>query len=263
VTDRQRSAIAAVIGRGASPEIVHAIRDARGRTFQRLEFLGDPLLELMEGLVDVVVAAAVPQHDATTDHALSRQARALGAADWLEWSPSDQRLADLVEAVAGAAYLTGGWRAVGALAQRLRGPLPPAVLDLLDAPADGPQELTDLPAGTTIDRAYAALGASVLEASATLAVYDLDPDADEGALSALRRERHVTRRIAAWARTHGADLGLDPLLDDAPLSDAVEHRLGSLATIHGPAAAIAVADRILREAPALGDLPRTRGPGRG
>jgi dsRNA-specific ribonuclease len=258
VTDRQRAAIAAVIGGAASPDVVLAIRDARGRTFQRLEFLGDPLLELMEGLVDVVVAAAVPHHHATTDRALSRQAQALGAADWLEWTPSDQRLADLVEAVAGAAYVTGGWRAVGAIHQRLRGPLPHDVLELLTAPADPPGRLVST---TTIDRAHAALGASVLETSATLAVYWLDPLADEGDLSALRRERHVTARIAAWARSHPADLGVDPRADDAPLSDAVEHLLGMLATTQGPSTAVAVADRILHEAPTLDDLRVTRRPG--
>ena len=252
LTDRQRAAITGVIGADADATLILALRDARGRTFQRLEFLGDPLLELVEGLVDVVVAGAVPQHRSTTDDALARQAAALGVHDWLEWTPSAQRLADLVEAVAGAAFLTGGWRAIGSVHQRLRGPLPPDVLALLEAPAPPTPPEPDVEAAT--DRPHASLGASVLEVAATLEVYRAFPAADEGELSALRRERHVTVRIAAWARNLTGTLVVAPNADDKVLGDAVEAWLGRIATVEGPAAAVVAGSRVLDQAPALDAL---------
>jgi dsRNA-specific ribonuclease len=249
LTERQRAAITDVIGADADASLILALRDARGRTFQRLEFLGDPLLELVEGLVDVVVAGAVPQHRSTTDDALARQAAALGVQDWLEWTPSAQRLADLVEAVAGAAFLTGGWRAIGSVYQRLRGPLPSDVLALLAAAE--PRVAPDPEVEAATDRAHASLGASVLEVAATLEVYRGFPAADEGELSAQRRERHVTVRIAAWARTVTGTLIVAPNADDKVLGDAVEAWLGRIATVDGPAAAVVAGSTVLDQAPAL------------
>jgi dsRNA-specific ribonuclease len=256
VTDHQRAAITRVIGTGADPELVLAVRDARGRTFQRLEFLGDPLLELVEGLVDVVVAGAVPQHRGTTDQALSRQSGALGVHDWLEWTPSAERLADLVEAVAGAAFLTGGWRTLGSMHQRMHGPLPQEILALLEHPA-APAPPAPTP-GPPVDRPHASLGATVLECAATLDVYRTFPEADEGELSALRRDRHVTLRIAAWGRDHADALRIDPRLDPALLSDAVEAWLGRLAATDGPATAVIAGARVLEQSPPLDALLKDR-----
>jgi dsRNA-specific ribonuclease len=244
LTDSERAAISALIGPEADDDLVRAIRDARGRTFQRLEFLGDPLLETVEALVGVLSGSGTSRHDATTDAALSKQARQLGAFTWLEWTPSSQRLADLVEAVAGAAFLSGGWKQVGVVFARIHGPLDQGVVSLLEAPAsthaDGPT--------LDVDRTLAALGASMLETAATERVYVAAPEADEGELSALRRELHLTVHVATWASAQGLT---HPTNEDRLLSDIVETWLGRLAVDLGPASAVREADRVLTEGRSL------------
>jgi hypothetical protein len=239
ITDVQRRAVEAVIGAGARSDVVRAVRDARGRTFQRLEFLGDPLLESVEAMLSVIEGHASSDHHATTDRSLATQVDRLGAADWLEWTPSDQRDADLVEAVAGAAYLTAGWPQVGEVYARLSGGLPQVVADLLANEA-GSASVELVPGD--IERPLATLGASMVETASTLVVFTSDEIADEGVLSTLRRDLHQTRTIAAWATTRGAAhrSGVDSMT-----SDVVETWLGRIALTDGPATAVACATRVV------------------
>lgn len=244
MTPRQRAAIEAVIGAGAATEWVHALRDARGRSFQRLEFLGDPLLETVEALQGVLTDGGVPHHADTTDASLAREARDLGIDEWLEWAPSDQRRADLVEAIAGGAYLTSGWTQVGRVFAQINGPLRVDVSDLLPRPERSvaqPDAATWKP-----HRAHATLGSSILETAATLTVFTASPEADEGELSALRRALHTTRRIAAW----GESIGIPPRDGQwRATSDVVEAWLGRIALTEGPATAVAAADSVLMGTP--------------
>jgi dsRNA-specific ribonuclease len=87
------------------------VRDARGRTSQRLEFLGDSALDLTLA-THVAVEPDCPACPASprrgdparlvTDRRLAERARAHGMGDWLEWEASDDRLADLVETAVAA-----------------------------------------------------------------------------------------------------------------------------------------------------------------
>ena len=236
-----------MLGPGAPPDLLLAIRDARGKAFQRLEFLGDPLLETIEALDDVARHGDVPHHRRTTDEALASDASSLGVDEWLEWAPNAQRRADLVEALAGAAYLTTGWRQVGRIHERMHGRLTPTISSLLAQPPTtwpAPD-----PSSWEHDRARAALGASVLETAATLEVYTRSPESDEGELSTLRGLLHTTRHIAAW----GESIGL-PHVDGQwrATSDLVEAWVGGVALTAGPATAVQLSRDVLLNGQALG-----------
>lgn len=242
LTLEQRKAITELIGDDADESIILAIRDARGRDFQRLEFIGDSLLELLESIDDLRSDGHVPQHRSTTDAALARAARRLGAERWLEWVPSQQRHADLVEAVAGAAYVTGGWPQVGQVFTRVVRDGVDGLAQLIEQPCRPP--IDAMPSPDRFDRATATLGASVLEAAATIEVYRAHPLGDAGDLSNARRGLHVTVFVAAWALARGIR---HPSGDAAATSDLVETWLGDLTLERGPATSIAEALVVLLE----------------
>ncbi len=231
----ERQLIQAVVG-PADDDLLRPLRDARGREFQRLEFLGDSVLDL----VLAVHACAEPTCPScrrvdghvtrlVTDVQLGRRARSRGLGDWLEWQASDERLADLVEACVAVAFVAGSWARACACTASLVHPLGPATTRTLEQGWVGPDTPTPV----------RATGSALLELAAGQTVFVQHPDADEGELSRRRAELHQASRVAHRARRrhlvdeHGADAGVsdrvevllaDRLLSagaDAALQDAV------------------------------------------
>lgn len=200
------AAQAAVVARlgPLEPVALAALVAGRGRDFQRLELVGDSVLEVILHAHSVIVGPGCP-HCAgradrfTTDAHLTEVARTTGIGAWLDWHPSDQRLADMVEACIGAAWASGSWRqAVAAVALQVH-PLPAdEVRRLLGG---GAQVHPEAPA-----RAREILGAAILEAAASTGAFHRHPAGDEGELSRVKARmlssEHVMSRVreSAWVR---------------------------------------------------------------
>jgi hypothetical protein len=255
VTAGQRAAVEARLGVLPEP-LLHAVRDGRGTAFQRLEFLGDAVLELVVRLhADVAgTTCAVCGGDAdlvVTDAALAVAARGVGLDAWLEWEPSSERQADLVEACAAAVWLTHGWGALARFVEDVVHPLAPVDATAVDTgsnapdPAHGPR--------------HEVLGASVLEVAAARFAYGASPGGP-GELTGIRNERYGTARVveralaadwlaapaapAAAARPVAAHHG-DPRAAHAAQRDEVERRLAATARTHGLAVAVTAAETLL------------------
>lgn len=183
---------------------MEAIRTGRGRTFQRLELIGDSILEVVLHAHSVIVGPGCPYcagraDKFTTDAHLGQLAQEIDLGDWLDWSPSKHRLADLVEACVGAAWVSGRWGQVVSLVAR---ELHPLTRDeqrrILHG---GAQVHAEAPA-----RAREILGAAILEAAASTAAYRHYPDVDEGGLSTVKARmlsgEHVLGRCrdSRWVR---------------------------------------------------------------
>lgn len=195
VTPTERRAIEAVTGPVAGLDLLLALRDGRGRDFQRLEFLGDSVLDL----VLAVHAAAEPGCPGdparlVTDHQLAEQARACGVGDWLEWDASDDRLADLVESCVAVAWRSGGWEQVAATVDLVVHPVGDVTSRVLVSGRP------DLPTTTASEEQ---LGSAVLELAAAVLVSEGWPDAEEGELSQRRASIHRAERVAAFASRSG------------------------------------------------------------
>jgi len=240
LTPRELEQVCSVTG-PLSADLAITIRDGRGRKFQRLEFLGDSVLDvlvsthaLVEPSCPVCAAATGGVADVVSDERLARQADDVGLGAWLEWTPSAQRLADLTESCVAAGWLSGGWAQAAEVAVRLVHPLGPECVDVLlggttDRPADGCR------------RVQARLGASLLELAAGWMCYREHPDADEGELSRLRAVVHQVSRVAFFARrSHLAAVG-----SDAEVSDQVEVWLAEAAVLQGADSALAHAEGVL------------------
>ena len=254
LTATERAAIVAVVG-PLDDALVHPIRDGRGRVFQRLEFLGDSVLDLVM-MVHAVVEPACPRCTSVggdvaklvTDQRLAKQAAASGLGSWLEWEPSHERLADLVEACAASAWLAGRWPQVTTFAAAFVHPLGPAVAAAL---ASSPEHDSSSAPRIKVERR---MGASLFELAAGYRLFTDHPDVDEGELSRLRALNHRATRIAAFARHHhlfaeaAADHPGSPLTtpDDSVVSDQVEAMLAERLLQHGADAALATADEVLR-----------------
>ena len=129
VSASERVAVEAVTG-GLPPDLLRAVRDGRGREFQRLEFLGDSVLDVLL-TAHAVVSPSCPEcakvggnvGRLVTDAALAAKAEGLDLGSWLEWRASPERLADLVEACIAAAWISGGWAQAIAVVERTVHPL--------------------------------------------------------------------------------------------------------------------------------------------
>lgn len=242
VDEGERAAIEQVLGPVPDAALLRAVRDGRGRDFQRLEFLGDSVLDLLLAL-HAVVEAGCPLCGGSggrpevsrlvTDRVLARQARDHDLGDWLEWEPSDERLADLVETSVAVAWLSRGWSGACDVAGELVHPLGPAVAGALvgEGPAD---------AGSAAARRR--LGAALLELAAADGLYRRLPGADEGELSQQRALLHRGARVAAWAESSGV---VDPVGDPATVSNRVERSLADQLLAQGVDIALAQADAVL------------------
>lgn len=183
---------------------MEAIRAARGREFQRLELIGDSILEVVLHAHSVIAGPGCPYCAGradrfTTDAHLGALAQEIVLGDWLDWSPSKHRLADLVEACAGAAWVSGRWGQVVTWVARELHPL--SRDEQRRILYGGAQVHPEAPA-----RAREILGASILEAAASTSAYRRYPDADEGGLSTVKARmlsgEHVLGRCrdSHWVR---------------------------------------------------------------
>lgn len=232
----QRRAVQARLG-PLRPDVLEAIRSGRGRGFQRLELMGDSVLEVVLHAHSVIVGPGCPVCGGradryTTDANLSEVGRAIRLGDWLDWNPSERRLADLVEACVGATWVSGRWPQVVAFVA--------AELHPLDAGEQrrlvhgGAQLHPEAPA-----RALEILGAAILEAAASTAAYQRHPESNEGDLSRIKARmlasEHVLGRCrdSRWVRRSLRTRHFD--------RDDVERRLADNLLEHGLASAISIA----------------------
>ncbi|MGV1004263.1 MAG: ribonuclease III domain-containing protein [Candidatus Nanopelagicales bacterium] len=225
------------------PDIGMALAAGRGRTFQRLEFLGDAILELV---IHGHAAAAGPSCPIcagradrfTTDANLSVVAQQRGLGDWLQWHASPQRLADLVEAVIGGVWVSGRWPATVAVTSRHIHPLTePDRRRLLHG---GAQVNPEAPA-----RAREILGAAILECAATINAFQSTPDADEGELSRRKARLLSTEHVMSLARD--SKWVRRRLRTHHFVRDDVEHQLSDELLARGLAAATDIALVLTRQ----------------
>lgn len=194
VSERERGQIEEALGVIGDESLLRAVRDGRGREFQRLEFLGDSVLDLVLTTHSWVEGECprCQRHETVpeaSDRHLAQAARAAGLGQWLEWRASDDRIADLVETCVAASWLSGAW------------PQAVAFIDSVVHPI-GPRTLQALTTGAPADpgRAARRVGSAILELAAGHAVFVAYPNADEGTLSTSRATLHQAPAIAARAR---------------------------------------------------------------
>lgn len=232
----QRTAVAARLG-DLNPMAMEAVRSGRGRDFQRLELIGDSILELVLHAHSVITGPGCPYCHGradrfTTDAHLGELAVEIALGDWLDWNPSEHRLADLVEACAGATWISGGWAQVVRFVGSELHPLPDhEQRRLLHG---GAQVHPEAPA-----RAREILGAAILEAAASTAAYRRDPVGDEGDLSRVKARmlsgEHILGRCreSRWVRR--------ALRTRRFVRDDVERELAENLLARGMASAVTIA----------------------
>ncbi|MFN8148854.1 MAG: hypothetical protein U0R76_15520 [Candidatus Nanopelagicales bacterium] len=251
---------------------VDALVDPRGHLFQRLEYVGDALLDvvLLERLVraqpwDEPSLAFLngEQQALVSDHALGRVAARRGLPDVRTFEVSRHRLADRIEAAIGAAWADCGIAAAEAVAQRLVvGPGTARLPDHDGIPLTGgdaryeaaarlcghaPVTLgwyAGAAAGGPVRRRLALVGNAVLEAACATAQYVDDPLATEAQMS---EERRVATSNAVLAeRAHGLGLVRTTDPDDRrSVADEVQALVGAVTMDGGTAAGLDVAASVL------------------
>jgi dsRNA-specific ribonuclease len=261
-------------------DLVDALIDPRGPLFQRLEYVGDSLLDAV--VVRELVARddwsrtslavlASGQQALVSDHALGRVAARRHLPPVRAFPASRHRLADRIEAAIGAAWVDAGFAAAERLARHLV--LAPALGEPVVAPAvpDGDGDLHAERAVTVLghgvreprwfgaaqrpgpaQRRLAVVGNAVLEAACSMAQYVDQPLDDEAALSAQRRGEIANEALAARAR----ELGLVPdrSWDSRAVADRVQALVGAAAYDGGLASGVSVACGVLGRRLVLGPL---------
>ncbi|WP_143425099.1 hypothetical protein [Geodermatophilus pulveris] len=181
-----------------------ALLDPRGRHFQRLEWLGDSLLDhvtahhrLLASARGAGCCSGRTHADLVSDDDLCAAVRGSGVLELLDWTPSAHRQADLVEACVAAAWLVGGWPDAAAAASRLVHPSFAAEAATL---IEGSHpHLAEPPCSSELFRGAATLGSYVLEAAASLDLVARHPG-DEGDLTARRHLLLAGGRLLPHAR---------------------------------------------------------------
>ena len=237
ITSRERRAIEAALGPIGDDELLRAVRDGRGREFQRLEFLGDSVLDLVLTAHRWVEPecprckrpGAVPE---ASDRHLAAAARQAGLGSWLEWAASDERIADLVETCVAATWLSGGWQQASAFISSVVHPIGPMTVPLLTRGVRGEP-----------GRAARRVGSAVLELAAGRGVFEAMGDASEGALSTARAVLHRASAIAQRARQMREFEGTTfPSGDDDTVLSQVEDTLATVVARSGADAGLTAAD---------------------
>lgn len=210
-----------------------ALRDARGQHFQRLEFLGDAILNLIAlrhlslwRIHGRTPRCCSPELFSTTDSALAVIGRADPFRAIPDWAVSPARSADLVEASIGAAFLRNGWQGAIRLAEIH---VHPKTLD----PPRSPAPID----GHRVDVLH--LGAQALSTYYAIKVFTDNPEVDEGVLSELRSRLDLNSRRADLARKLGysAPAGAG----DRGWADQLDYALGTACATHGIARAMKAA----------------------
>lgn len=236
VTEAERAQIEAMLGPITDDRALHAVRDGRGRQFQRLEFLGDSVLDVILAVHEWVeprcpVCLTRQATNAASDLHLAEAARRVGLGAWLEWRASDERIADMVETCVAACWLSGRWPQAGQFAASVLHPV-------------GDETIQALTLGAALvesGRVGRRAGSALLELAAGEAVVRACPDADEGELSTRRATLHRATAIAMVAKERGLAHRGDP---DTVLS-AVEDRVAAVLASEGADAALRVAQHFV------------------
>jgi dsRNA-specific ribonuclease len=252
---------------------VEALVDPRGHLFQRLEYVGDAILDsvVLQELVllepwsesDLSVVSG-GQQSLVSDHALGRVAARRGLPDVRTFDASRHRLADRIEASIGAAWADTGIVAAEAVARHLvvgpglrhlqrRAGVPEADGDEgyeSAARSCGHEPVTAAWYGAAARagaprRRLAVVGNAVLEAAFSTAQYVESPWASEAEMSEERRT--ATSNAVLAERAH--DLGLrdrgDPT-DRRSVADGLQALVGAAAMDGGLVAGLGVAAGVLR-----------------
>lgn len=220
-TPEERALLNAELGVVVPVDDAPALLDPRGARFQRLEWLGDSLLDVLVARVRAGDPDG-PGHAAyTSDDALALSVATTGLPARLDWQPSPGRLADLVEACVAAGHRAAGFFGARTVAVRLVSPA-------LAEPA--------LPRAFTPQQAAEA-GSHVLEAAAALLLFTLHAGDDEGALSQRRARLLDSERVARHGNGEGT-------VEEQV--DRLQAELGRVLVIRGEQAAVHAALPLLR-----------------
>lgn len=227
------------------PADVAALLDPRGHRFQRLEWLGDSLLDHVTAHHRLLAAERAAPCCAGRSHAglvsdreLAATVDGSGVLDLLDWEPSEHRQADLVEACVAAAWLAGGWAdALAAAATLVHDPF---ALDR-DLLLHGAPHRADPECSSEDFRRAATLGSFTLEAAASVHLVAVDPG-DEGELTARRHPMLAGRRLLreSGVRVPCPAVGADHHVDH------IQAVVGMTQLRSGAVAAVAAAAGLLR-----------------
>jgi len=229
ITDDERRQIQSVLGPVTDESVLRAVRDGRGREFQRLEFVGDSVLDVTltahqwvePDCSDCAGAETLPD---ASDRALAEAATAVGLGSWLEWQASPERIADLVETCVAACWRSGGWVQASVFVSHVVHPVGASTVDALEQGT-----MAGLPG-----RAARRVGSAMLELAAAWGVYQSLPDADEGMLSTRRATLHRASAVAAFARgSQGAAVVGDARGDEVAVLSRVEDALAAVMASSG------------------------------
>ncbi len=252
---------------------VEALIDPRGHLFQRLEYVGDSILDAAVMLAVVLrqpwtepsLALVNDEQQAmVSDHALGRVAARRGLPDVRTFDVSRHRLGDRIEAALGAIWADRGIDEAHAAAVRLVVDPGlqhlPVVSGVPRAEPDSSYEAAarvcghDLlepawfgaaGAGGPARRRLAAVGNAVLEAACSTAQYVDGPLDSEAEMSEERRTATSNATIAERAR----DLGLigdhDAGADRRAVADEVQALVGAAAMDRGLRSGLGVAAAVL------------------
>lgn len=196
-----------------------------GTGFQRLEILGDSVLDALIALTVAAPGTTASEVDAArtihaSDAALAASGRRSGLTDAVS-RRAQRHLSDVVEATLGAAYLSGGWaaaraaaRAFSLLPQResFAGWEHPAagaswiatVEAAVGCSFDDPDVLAAASPLSPDHRSLACVGTSVLEAAVTIDLFNRHAG-HEGRISAGRAVLLANPRLRAWVAEHSID----------------------------------------------------------
>jgi hypothetical protein len=205
ITERERAEIESTLGPVSDPVALLAVRDGRGKQFQRLELLGDSVLDVVL-TVHRWAEPGCPSCDdreavaVVSDLRLAEAAVQAGLGAWLEWRASDERIADLVETCVAACWLSGRWPQTVLFVERIVHPVGEATRDAL---VGGDR-------GLRRGRLGRRVGSALLELAAADGLVQRLPDADEGELSSRRAAVHRATAIASIAATRPSALHGDP-----------------------------------------------------
>lgn len=227
--------LGAILGFTPTESLRCVLLDPRGKVFQRLEWWGDSVLDLLGAFhIATTEGCCAGLPDLTSDDSLAKRIARAGVTQHLDWAPSPERLADWAEVAVAAAFDTGRWELAAIVAGRLvHSPLAAPRPDL------GPTALEPLADVCQVTRNTAALGAQVVEAAVSLRLAAAYPAADEGELTQRRRglvSRHHLVETAAWPSLH---VPLSCRGDLNHEADHVQWQYGAVCIAQGFDAAIA------------------------
>jgi len=251
---------------------VEALVDPRGHLFQRLEYVGDAILDsvVLQSLVRIepwsepdLSVISGEQQALVSDHALGKVAARRGLPDVRAFQASHHRLADRIEASIGAAWADTGIAAAEIVATRLvvapglrhvvlRGDVPESDGDdryetaarVCGHDPREPAWYGAAAAGGPARRRLAAVGNAVLEAAFSTAQYVESPWATEAEMSEERRSATSNAVLAERAHDLGLVDGRDAT-DRRSVADEVQALVGAATMDGGMVAGLEVAAGVL------------------